>query len=152
MVTQLGITSIKQDDIITYYSTINNSTIEFNIVEFHGIKEFNDYRDETDDDILGPLSAMNPKLVVGYDWDFHKKSDEQIDLKLLMRVIEYIGKEYVMKNWPDVIFYEAEDKRLHRIYERMFPSFGYNLLYSIGDNYIYTKSGRDNIKITTKDQ
>jgi len=138
-----------KDGILEYKFNLGSYTFEFDIVEFYSIKEYCDYLENDKENIFRPLEKYSDEihLIAGYDWNVINSFGDELNIFDLVRSVEWIGKEYVLANWPDVIFYEAEDRRLHRIYERMFPSFGYNLTYSIDNNYIYTKFGRDRIKI-----
>ncbi len=138
----------QDDDIFEYTFEIDGYTFEFDIVKFEGIDDAIDFMDDDDENIFEPLMKYKNQIkeLVGYDWNI-LKTGNNVNIFSLIKCVEFIGKEYVLKNWPDVIFYEAEDKRLHRIYERMFPSFGYYLTYSVGNTYVFTKFRKDIIKI-----
>lgn len=147
-------TCVQNDDIFEYTFKLNGYEFEFDIVRFHGIKEYIDLMEDGDINIFKPLMKYSNQIkhIVGYDWDILKKANKDVNIFDLVKSVEWIGKRYVMEYWPDVIFYEAEDKRLHRIYERMFPSFGYHLTYSIGNSYVYTKFSKVIIKIIEEEK
>lgn len=139
----------QNDDIFEYTFELDGYEFEFDIVKFDGIEDAIDFMEDGDENIFKPLMKYKNQIneLVGYDWDVLKKVNKNVNIFHLVRCVEFIGKQYVLEHWPDVIFYEAEDSRLHRIYEKMFPSFGYHFTYSIGNTYVFTKFGKDIIKI-----
>lgn len=158
MATELILKLHQENDIISYDFDIDGEHVRFNIVSFSGIKEYNSYTKSDDEKIFSPLDNKEINSIVGYDWGFvdniegrgaHVYSGtpkRNVNIFNLMKVIEYIGKDYVMVNWPDVIFYEADSHRLGKIYARMFPSFGYVLSYIVGKYYVFTCESKDKSK------
>lgn len=139
---------LKEDgDILNYQFKIKDSLINLDIVEFKGVEDYEQYLEEGDENIFTPLKDYLNEMnrIAFFDWEFEIR--KEIDIFKLIRMVEVLCKDYVLRKSPDVIAYEAKNPKLHRIYERLFPSFGYRLEYSIGDDYVYTKFGNETIKI-----
>lgn len=141
---------LKEDGFYSQYNfELNGNKYNFDVVLFNGIDEYNSYLKPDDARIFDRVNKLKNKIykVVGYDWDI-KKNNNNVDIFQLVRAIEWIGKDYVIRNWPDIIFYETEDNRLHKIYSRMFPSFGYHYLYEIEKNHIFLRDFGSVVEIT----
>jgi len=132
---------LKEDiDYSQYEFELDNNEYKFDVVLFNGIDEYNSYLKPNDPKIFDKIEKIKHKIykVVSYDWDI-KKNNDDVDIFQLVRLIELIGKDYVIRHWPDVIFYMTDDPRLHTIYQRMFSSFGYNYLYEIENHHVFLR-------------
>lgn len=142
--------TLTEDDFYSQYDIeLNGNTYKFDVVLFEGIDEYNSHLEPNEVSIFNKLEKIKHKIfkVVGYDWDI-KQINNDINIFHLVRAIEWVGKDYVIRHWPDVIFYEAEDDRLHRIYQRMFGSFGYHYLYETNKHHIFLRDFNSVVEIT----
>jgi hypothetical protein len=140
MANQLTYEIRDSENMCRYIFELDDNKYFFDVVKFEGIEDYNKNLEVGEIDIFAPLNKIKNKIfkVVSYDWDIEKNND-RVNIFQLVRVIEFVGKEYVLRNWPDVIFYQADDKRLHKIYQRMFPSFGYEFMYEIDKHYVFLR-------------
>lgn len=162
MADQLEYTITRDGDFVTYEMDLDGTTIRFYVTEFSGIKEYNSYVTDKEDLIFSPLENNDIDSIVGYDWEIIEKTPpsrttidintphEKVNIVRLIKMIEFLGKHYVLYNWPSVIFYEAINPKLGLIYSRMFSVFGYRLEYITGNNYVFVRESKDNYKEFTK--
>lgn len=115
----------KEKDIYHYKFDLGKNHCKFDVVSFNSIYEYENFLEDKSTSVFRDFPVKNLKLA-GYDWNIEK--NEKVNIFKLIRTIEIIGKDYVTRNWPDIIFYKIIDTRLHNIYKRMFFPFGYELL------------------------
>lgn len=127
----------------TYEFSIGKNSFIFNVTSFENLSEYKRFSKLVDDISEEYIDTFFEGIsedldIAGYDWEIVEQN-EPVDVFKLMRVIEWIGKEYIIRMWPGVIIYEAENEKLHRIYKRMFPSVGYKFVNNLGSNYLYVR-------------
>lgn len=146
--------TIEQDDIIKYVFTINGLDLTFSIVRFDSVEEFNSYAEDESEMILSPFKEEELHHIVGYDWDFDDEllHRNQINIVTLVKIIYEIGARYILEREPDLVFYFADNPKLHRIYHKMFPYVGWEMVYSSSDYYFYSKCGKEIIKIIDRNK
>lgn len=133
-------TRIEDEDFCSYSFELDGNKYLFNAVSFNGINEYNSFIEEGGlriFDILTPDQIKSSKKIVGYSWDIDKTNNHRVNMFQLAEMIELIGKDYAVRHWPDIVFYESKDHRFHEIYCRMFSSCGYHLGYSINHHHVY---------------
>jgi len=128
------------DDILKYQFNIGGTDFNFEIIKFSSIEEYNSYREDGDLAIFKDLFNDDTSIthIVGYFWDIIGEPKLPLNLGELVKTLEWLGKEYVIYNWPDVIFYEAENPKFHNIYSRLFDSFGYDNIRNINNHHLFT--------------
>lgn len=146
MVVGVIYTKEEEDDITTYTFEISGVEIIFTVVAFSSIEEFRGY----DGGMFDNEIFDDVKTIAGYSWEFAGETNE-LNFFLLMRTLEFLGKEYAFQNKPDIIFYEAENVQLREIYKPPFDAFDYKHITDFGgcENYIFRhigSYGKDNKK------
>jgi hypothetical protein len=128
----------KNGDCHTRYSYNN---YYFDVVRFNGIDDYNNYLDDEHDSIFNGLNPIRPLItkIDGYDWDWERTSNN-INVFELLNSIKEIGIKHVLIHNPDVVFYEASNKKLHDIYKIPFSSYGFTFCYKVGMTYIYLRN------------
>ena len=137
----IEVNPIIDDDIMAFHFKINNSIIVFSITEFNSLSEYNSYTEHKGEEIFNDL-VEERCTIVGYDWSITNKFG--LSLRDMFHVIQNIGTSYAMDFLPDIIYYEAMNPKLHKIYTKMFPIKGYYLKKVSGKSYIYMRDCKDN--------
>lgn len=103
--------------------SINLNLTELTIGEFYDIsKKLDDF---TEYNIMEPY---NVRTITGYDWELSKKG-KRIDIKKILKTIELLGKRYTGTFYPDIMYYDYEDGRLHKHYQKWIEFMGYKLIH-----------------------
>lgn len=134
----------KLEDVLKYHFSIDGTNFIYEIIKFNSIEEYDSYREDEDIAIFNNLfkDDSSIKHIISLSWDIDGKVNSSIRLNELIKTIEWLGKEYLFYNWPDIVFYEAENFKFHRIYRRLFSSFGYSNTRNIGNYHIFTLDDR----------
>lgn len=131
------------EGLLVFEFTSKRSTITLSITEFDSVDDYNSYSEDESDYIFNDLIGKED-LIVGIDWEFNKR--QSVSLKEVFGYINHIVSSYALDNKPSVIFYEAMNPKLHRVYQRMFSFKGYSLKKVIGKSYIYMRDCKDNTR------
>lgn len=152
----------RDNDFVTYEFVLDGTTVRFYVTEFSGIDDYNSFVFDEGDKVFNKEENGDINSIVGYEWEIIEKTPpsrttignetpcEKVNIVRLIRMIEFIGKHYVMMNWPDVIFYEDINSKLSTIYSRMFSVFGYSLEHITDNAYFFVRESKDKYKEFTK--
>lgn len=143
VIVMIDVISIVDGDLHNFHFIINDSIIDFNITKFSSLSEYNGYTENESQQIFNDL-VEEKCHIVGYDWEI--LNSKGLSLRTLFKTIQEIGTLYAMEHLPDIIYYEAMNPKLHKIYMKMFPIKGYYLKKVVEKSYIYMRNGKDNIE------
>lgn len=147
MVDGLEYKEIIDDGLLVFTFMSKSSTITLSITEFNGINDYNQYTEDKSECIFDDIVGAED-LIVGIDWEFNIK--QSLNLTEIFLYINSIVSSYALDNKPSIIFYEAMNPKLHRVYQRMFSFKGYSLKKVLGKSYIYMRDCKDNTRLREK--
>ena len=94
------------------------------------IDEFLKYSVDVDDyNVYNIIKPYNVRTITGYDWEI-KLGKERPNIKRIFKTIEMTGKRYTGINYPDAMYYDYEDERMHRHYKDWIEFMGYELIHT----------------------
>lgn len=95
---------------------------ELTIDEFYSLSvELDDFEEY---DLIKPYGV---RTITGYDWNIVLGKDKP-NVKKIFKTIELIGKRYTGEHYPDIMYYDYKDKRMHKHYREWIEFMGYELI------------------------
>ena len=103
----------------------SDNVITYDIVEF-SVKEF--FATCDDQEYLRILKPYKIEDISGMDWDI-KIGNNKPNLFKIFKTIELLGKVYTSTNFPNVLYYEYENKKMHNHYSQWMMDMDYKKIH-----------------------
>lgn len=104
---------------------------ELTIEEFYELsKEINDFEE------YNIIKDYDVRTIAGYDWEI-EFGKEQPCLWKAFKVFEKVGQRHSNIYYPEILYYDFDDERAHRSYQRWIEIIGYKLIYKKDKAFYY---------------
>ena len=83
------------------------------------------------------MKSYEVRTITGYDWKV-ELGEKKPNLRNIFRTIEMVGKRYTGIYYPDIMYYDYENKKMHGYYRTWIEFMGYKLIHE-GNVAIFRK-------------